>query len=126
MKRFIPWFTLLFFTVIFISCQYDNEEELYGENEVCDTSNITYSQTVKLILSNNCYGCHSASKANSFGAGINLETYSELIDVVDNGRLIGSVEHLSGYDSMPLSGAKLDDCTIEKIKVWISDGAIEN
>lgn len=123
MKRLTPWLILLFFSILLIRCQYDNEEELYGGSDNCDTSNVTYSQTVKPILTNNCYSCHSASNANSFGEGINLETYSELITVANNGRLLGAIEHSSGYDPMPLGGNKLDDCTIEKIKAWINNGA---
>ncbi len=126
MKRLTPWFILLFFPAILICCQYNNEEDLYGRKENCDTSNVTYSQTIKPLLTNNCYSCHSADRAGSFGEGINLETYSELVSVANSGKLLGALEHLPGYDAMPQGGAKLDDCTIEKIKVWINSGALNN
>ncbi len=126
MNRFFPWFILLFFPTIFIRCQYNNEEAMYGKNENCDTGNVTYSQTIKPLLTNNCYSCHSANNANSFGEGINLESFIELVSVANSSRLIGALEHLPGYDAMPSGGTKLDDCAIEKIKVWINSGALNN
>ncbi|MBN1987718.1 MAG: hypothetical protein JW761_15505 [Prolixibacteraceae bacterium] len=125
MKHINSWMMLILLSVAFFSCRYDNEEELYGD-AICDTSNVTYAQTVKPILTASCYSCHSVSNANSFGSGINLETYSELMIQINNGRLVGAISHSPGYTPMPQVGAKLDDCSIEKIKAWINEGAANN
>lgn len=126
MKRFSPWLALLFCSIFLISCQYDNEEELYGKGGDCDTSNVTYSQTIKPILTASCYTCHSTGNAPSFGSGINLENYNELMIRVNNGKLVGAISHSPGYSAMPQAGTKLDDCTIEKIKTWINNGALND
>lgn len=128
MKRVASWIFLFFISFIFGRCTYNSEEALYGDEPSgnCNTENVTYSKTIKPILTASCYSCHSASTASSFGAGINLENYSQLIAVVNNGKLLGAVTHSPGYPAMPQGGAKLDNCTIEKIKAWINNGAANN
>ncbi len=126
MKQFTSWLTLLICSVSIISCQYNNEEDLYGKNENCDISNVSYSKTIIPILTASCYTCHSTSNASSFGSGINLENFNELMIRVNNGKLVGAISHLPGYPAMPRVGAKLDDCSIEKIKAWINNGALND
>jgi mono/diheme cytochrome c family protein len=125
MKQISSWIMLLFLSVAFFSCSYDNEEDLYG-NEICDTSSVTYSKTIKPVLTANCYSCHSTSNAPSFGSGIKLENYDDLMVQVNNGKLVGAITHSPGYPAMPQGGAKLDDCPIEKIVTWINNGAPNN
>jgi hypothetical protein len=110
--------------VLFQSCYYDNEEELYPGVEECDTTNITYSGTVVPLLdSYNCISCHGSS----FPQGnVVLDNYDELKVVVDNGRFWGAINHDDGYSSMPQNLPKMDDCDLRKIRVWIDDGAIDN
>lgn len=112
---------IILFTVVFCSCVYNNEEELYGDN--CNTENVTYTAIIKPILTARCYSCHSNSAANSFGAGINLENFNELTLKVISGKLLGAITHSPGFPAMPKGGVKLDDCSIEKIRTWINNGA---
>src|SRR4030042_5604138 len=75
------------------SCYYDSEEYLYpqiGNN--CDTTNITFSGSVTLILQENCFGCHSNS-TSSFGNNIKLEDYADVKLKADDGSLFGSVNY---------------------------------
>ena len=101
------------------SCYYDVEENIYPTVE-CDTTNISYTETILPIISNNCYACHD--QASNFG-GITLEGYDRLKTYVDNGGLLGVIKHESGFSPMPKNQAKLIDCDIEKIETWINDGA---
>lgn len=129
MKRASIIFILALSSFFLYNCQYDNEEELYSDinaGEKCDTLNITLSNTVEPILSENCYSCHSNSNSGTFGAGINLETYSELMELVHSGRLTGAITHSPGFSAMPQGGEKLDDCSISKIRAWINSGALNN
>ncbi|HEY0356434.1 MAG TPA: c-type cytochrome domain-containing protein, partial [Flavisolibacter sp.] len=75
----------------------------------CDTTNVTYSVTVKNIVSNKCQGCHSSSVPSG---GIDLSTYTGLKAKVTDGRLWGAVNHLSGYSPMPKGGTRLSDCEL--------------
>lgn len=112
----------LVISILLGSCYYDVEEELYPTLE-CATDNISYTSDIFPILETDCYECHSA--AANFG-NITLEGYNELLKYVNNGSLIGAINHSGGYSPMPKGRAKLLDCEIEKFKAWIEDGAQEN
>lgn len=113
------------FTLSVTSCYYDIEEELYPVNKTnCDTANTKLSSKIKPILNKSCYMCHSAANAINMGAGINLETYTELKKYVDNSKLIMSVKHESGAWAMPKGTTnKIPVCDINLIEYWISKGA---
>lgn len=104
-------------------CYYDNEEELYPQGTGCDTNNVTYSGTIAPVMVNNCNGCHNSLSPS---AGIITDNYNDLKTIVDNGRFWGAVTHAQGFSPMPQNQPKLTDCTLEKIKKWIDDGANNN
>jgi len=105
------------------SCYYDAEDELYPEID-CDTSAVTYSGTVLPIIARNCYeNCHD--QASNQG-GITLEGYPKLKPLVDNGLLIGAINHQSGFSPMPKNATQLPDCDIQQIEAWVNQGAPDN
>ena len=105
-------------------CTYHNEEEYFSANEnLCDTTNMSFSNDMVPIFENNCYACHNS---NDRTAGIVLETYDGVKAAVETGRLIGAIKHEKGYANMPRSAAKLDDCTISKVEAWINQGMQDN
>ena len=123
MKRYRIFFLLVFaFCLFFSSCYYDVEEELYPDVN-CDVENVGYTDTVIPILQTNCYSCHDA--ANNFG-GITLEGYVQLKKYVENDQLLGVIRHETGYSPMPKNAPQLLECEIEKIEVWINNGAPNN
>ncbi|HEY6955945.1 MAG TPA: c-type cytochrome domain-containing protein [Flavisolibacter sp.] len=89
----------------------------------CDTANVTFTASVKGIIANKCQGCHSSS---SPGGGSDLTTYNGVKAVVNNGKLWGSINFLSGYSAMPKGGTKLSTCELAKIRKWIAAGAPNN
>ncbi len=120
-------FTFATLVIVAWSCYYDSEEFLYPTlNSSCDTTNVTFSSSVKPVLQQYCYSCHSNSKAASFGANIKLEDYADVKISADNGRLYGTIAHLPQYSPMPKGGGKIDDCDILIIKTWIDAGAPDN
>ena len=119
-------FSLIFIFLISHSCYYDSEEYLYPKlSNTCDTTDVTFSSSVKPILQQYCYICHSNSNS-VLGGGIKLEDYADVKTLADNGRLYGSVAHLSGYSPMPQGGSILDDCNLNIIKTWIDSGSANN
>ncbi|MCC6721428.1 MAG: hypothetical protein IT243_04445 [Bacteroidia bacterium] len=87
----------------------------------CDTSNVTYSLTIKKIIVDNCLGCHDDTYI------ISLTTYNKVKDAVQNRNLWNVINHFSGYKIMPPdTNFKLSDCNIRKIKIWIDAGMPEN
>ena len=121
MKKYLI-ISILAATTVFGSCYYDVEEELYPTLE-CSTVGVTYSLVVEPIIKSKCYKCHDA--ANNFG-NITLEGYSSLKKYVESGQLLGAIKHSPGFSPMPKNEAKLVDCDIEKIEVWVADGALQN
>lgn len=113
---------LITVTILLSACYYDTEEDLYGSSS-CDTQDISFANDVQPLLMRNCYVCHDA--ANNFG-NVTLEGYTNTKEYVDNGRLLGSITHTSGFAPMPNNGPKLLDCDIEKIQVWADAGAPNN
>jgi hypothetical protein len=107
-------------------CYYDNEEQLYPKlDQSCDTTGVSFSKSVLPILQTNCYGCHSTSQSASNG-NVDVEDFVHLKQVVGNGKFYGSIVHNPLNSPMPKGGAKLDTCSISKIKIWISKGALNN
>lgn len=91
-------------------------------NCFCDTTQFTYASAIQPILSSNCVGCH---KPGSLGGGIDLSTYASVRTQVNNGKLLGSIQHSAGYVAMP-QGGKLSDCQISQIRNWIDAGSANN
>lgn len=89
----------------------------------CDTTNVTYTNVVEVIMQTNCTGCHSATNASG---GIKLDTYTDVKSTITSGRFYGSIIQSSGFKPMPPGGSKLTDCNIKKIKTWINNGSLNN
>lgn len=89
----------------------------------CVTTNISFAGFVAPILNTNCVGCHSGGAPSG---GIVLNTYEGVRAVALNGRLYGAISHATGFQPMPRGSAKLAQCTIDKIKGWIDEGANNN
>lgn len=129
MKRTNKLFYFILLLSFFSGCYYDNEEYLYpsvNQNYQCDTTNVSLTLAIMPILESKCLVCHGFTSAAGLGAGINLETYSELKIFVNNGKLEGSVSHLPGYAEMPKGSSKLDNCSLAQISAWINQGALNN
>ena len=120
---------IAFFVIIafMTSCYYDSEEKLYPPlSGSCDLSNVTFAATVTPILQASCFNCHSNATAANSGGGIKIQNYADVVILVNNGRLMGSITHASGYQAMPLGGGKLTDCEISKLQTWIDNGKLNN
>lgn len=88
----------------------------------CDSINVSFASHVFPVIQNQCMGCHSGSAPQG---GILLSGYDAIASVANTGRLLGAIQHQSGFSAMPPS-SKLDDCKIAIIKKWISDGTPNN
>lgn len=106
-------------------CTNNSEEELFGKQKPdnCDLSQVTYALTIKPMLQQHCYSCHSSDIASG---NVVLDNYAGVKKQMDNGRLLGAVRHLPGYTPMPFNGSKLSDCNIARIVKWFDAGAPDN
>lgn len=103
-----------------VSCSYDNLDEYYSD-VICDTIDVSFSESVFPIIERNCLGCHF--DGNSIG--VELTTYTKIKDKVDEGKILGNIQHAPGFKPMP-PNSKLDDCSVSKIEIWINEGALNN
>jgi hypothetical protein len=124
-KIILPCLLVMSVIVALNSCYYDVESELYPSTGSCDTTNITYSTTIKNILQNgSCLSCHSGTGAS--GGNIVLDNYNSVKTMAQSGRLYGAIAHSAGYQPMPQGGGKLTNCDISKVKTWINSGIPNN
>lgn len=104
-------------------CYYDAEDDLYPATD-CITTNVSFTNDIKPILTNSCLSCHNA--LSSIGGGIILEEHTDVLVYALDGSLVGSVKHDNAYSAMPQSATKLDDCKISKIDAWVKEGSLNN
>lgn len=139
MKKLIVWLpaAMLGCAMLILSCSKSNEATVGqggntdttgtggnpGSGNGCDTANMQYAANVRPILQANCYSCHGNGASSG---GVTLDSYNGVKAQVNNGNLIGTITHASGYSPMPRGGAKLSDCDINKIRGWIARGALNN
>jgi len=125
--KFILATILLACILVISSCYYDNEELLYGgpNNGPCSdsTGTVSYSQKVVPVFQQYCYSCHTGSFPSG---GIVMGTYTADKAIGQNGKLFGSISHLSGFSAMPKGMSKMNTCQITVIKKWIDAGMLNN
>ncbi|WP_417612987.1 hypothetical protein [Owenweeksia hongkongensis] len=117
---------LTFGALLFVvsSCYNDNKEDIYqNANNDCDTSNVTYSATIKAIVTANCAisGCHSGTNPS---ANLDYTTYADLETSASNGALVNRINGRGAL--MPQGGPALPECQITQIETWVNDGAPNN
>jgi len=110
-------------TLLSESCYYDKAYVLSPGAVPCDTTSFTYSGEINPILLQYCMDCHSTE---NHSAGVILDTYAGAKIVANNGKLLGVINHESGFSPMPKNGPQLDPCTIRIIELWVDDGALDN
>lgn len=87
----------------------------------CETTNVKYGNFVQPLVQSKCQGCHSGAAPQG---GIDLSAYARVKALALDGRLYTAVTRSANW--MPKGGAKLDNCTTDKLKAWIDAGAPEN
>ena len=92
-------------------------------DDECDTTNVTFSESIWPTIQTNCVGCHSGQNP---AGNILLTDYASIVTQANNGKLLGTVSHEAGYLPMPKNAPKLDDCKIDQINIWIENGTPNN
>lgn len=116
MKQHLSLTSILLFggILMFSSCYYDNEEELYeyyNQSNPCDTAAVSFANDIMPMIQGNCVtGCHVAGGT---GNGI-FENYAEVKAKVDNGSMQQRV--VITQDMPP--GTSLTDCQISQMEAW--------
>lgn len=131
MKKFILPATVIFSLLAFFiqGCYYDNEAELHPESfleTACDTALVTFSGSIQPVLKSYC-GTNNSCHGTNNTSNIQLNNYAGVKAQADNGRLWQSVSWTGSASFMPKnSSAKLNDCLLAKLNIWIQNGAPNN
>ncbi len=82
----------------------------------------TYTTDIKAIVNTSCAisNCHTTLSA---AGGYDLTNYANCKNAKD--RIVGCVQHTSGFQSMPQNSAKLSDANIQKIVCWAQNGCMQ-
>ncbi len=107
---------ILLSLVTLTSCSEESTSDLI---DVPLVENVTYTNTVKSIIDNNCLGCHSDPMTNS--APMPLNTYEKVKEYGENGKLIDFISR-TDETLMPLGGLRLPQPTIDLIIKWRDQG----
>lgn len=102
-------------------CYYDNEEDRFP-NPSCDTLDMRFSIEIRDIMQANCDRCHLSS-SSSF-SGIPFETYDQVKEVADNGKLLDRINNAGS--PMPQDEGLMSLCNRQKIEAWVNAGALNN
>jgi uncharacterized membrane protein len=112
------------------SCYYDSDEALFpnlaglnGQSK-CDTTNVTFSGTIKPMIDQNCNTCHFAGNVGT--GGIYLVTYSDISNQASSiytsiSSTPGSTKFMPKYFT-----TQLDSCTLKEFKKWMKAGTPNN
>ncbi len=104
--------------LILTSCSNESTSDLL---DVPSSENVTYTNTIKSIIDNNCLSCHSDPTTS--GAPMPLNTYERVKEYVANDKIIDRISRSEGQSGlMPLGGPKLPQPVIDLIIKWKAQG----
>ena len=116
-------FTLAILTFLIVSCSSGSESDIAPSPDPTPGS-ITYTNTIKSIMNNNCVSCHGNNPTN--GASVSLDTYARVKSAIENNGLIDRISRTQGTAGMmPQNGTRLPQSTIEIIINWKNNGYLE-
>lgn len=88
----------------------------------CDSDSYSYGTVIAPLMQKYCIGCHNSPSAQ----GGSLMDYASVKEAAVNGKMIGNIEQLPGFNPMPAAGVKLSDCQIAQVRKWVAAGAPNN
>ncbi|MDG1728625.1 MAG: hypothetical protein P8K68_12630 [Algibacter sp.] len=120
MKRLtLRKFVYLLLALLVFNCSSDSSDDVQEQEEENQNSAVTYNNTVRAIISNNCTNCHGNPTAN--GAPTSYTTYTQVRNGIDN--IISRINNAS--NPMPQNGLMTQSLR-DDIQQWKDDGLLEN
>jgi len=120
MRVLLLKFLILFTLLTNISCENDSEQDLIDVTPVLTL--VTYENSAKAIIDDNCTFCHNDPPINQ--APMPLLTFDQNRDAVINRGLLDRMTTNDNSLVMPRSG-RLPQATIDVILQWNADGLLE-
>ncbi|NNT71802.1 hypothetical protein HKT18_06185 [Flavobacterium sp. IMCC34852] len=108
-------------TVLVSSCTNDSSDDLSGTDGLDE---VTYTNTVKSIIDNNCIACHADTPVA--GAPMSLTTYENVKEAVLERGLLDRISRPQGAQGMmPNGGTRLPQAVIDQVFAWSAQGLNE-
>lgn len=118
MKKIEKSLLIIAFAGLASACTNESTSDLIDDTIIDE---VTYTNTVKTIIDNNCISCHAATPVN--GAPMSLVSYSDVKNAVLNRGLLSRISRAQGEAGMmPSGGIRLPQTTIDKITTWANTG----
>ncbi|WP_395077701.1 c-type cytochrome [Flavobacterium sp.] len=112
-------FSILIVLTIF-GCTNDNSNTL--SEPVTPTGILTYNNSVKAIIDNNCISCHGTVPTNN--APFSLTTYADV--KLNISETIVRISRANGaVGIMPKGGSRLPQASIDAVIKWQADGLLQ-
>lgn len=87
---------------------------------------VTYTKEIAPLIEAQCFLCHAPEVYKTKASRNKIFDYSSLKAMGESGQLVGSITHATGFIAMPYrKGVKIDSCSIELIKKWVTTGMKE-
>lgn len=103
------------------ACTYRKESDLIKPGkEICDTSSVSFSASIKPILDTHCTSCH---REGGTGPG-NFNDFTTFQSYVNSGQIRNRV--IDQKTMPPSSNPDLSDCELTALDKWIKEGALNN
>lgn len=103
------------------SCSENSTDDLV---DVTQPATVTYSNSIKAIIDNNCISCHNSPPIA--GAPMPLLTYENVKDAIQNRGLLDRISRTQGAPGMmPFGGTRLPQTTIDLFEQWQNQGLAE-
>lgn len=117
------WGIIILISVGLSNCSYNNIEDRDGNSNVCDTSAVTFSEDIQMLISQNCGGCHNNASASG---GLNLKGHQNISASALSGAIMDRTTRSLGDPLLMPPGQPLSDCDQSKLRTWINEGAPNN
>jgi uncharacterized membrane protein len=116
-------FALIILAFLIANCSSESESDIAPSPNPIPGS-ITYTNSIKSIINNNCISCHGNKPTN--GASVSLDTYARVKSATENNGLIDRISRAQGTAGMmPQNGTRLPQNTIDIIINWKNNGYLE-
>ena len=113
-------------SVLLLSCGGESGASEAVAESTCVTENLSFKADIWPIFEANCLPCHNSEDYARKADGNLFDGYASVKEKLDEGLIIGNIEHTSGFIKMPYKKTKIADCDIDKIKAWAKAGALDN
>ena len=116
MKSKLITFTLIILTLLWTSCSGSDDDEITPDPPT--SGEITYTNTIKAIVSSKCLSCHGSTPTND--APMSLTTYAMVKAAAEERGLVNLVEN----GTMPKNGS-MTTAQIKAFTDWETGGLKE-